>query len=212
MPNDAMDTLRATLRAFCPTGKETVTVPQLAEALGLTTESQKQLLRRRLSEMAHRGEAHRVGRGEFVRVANWKPVQRGDGYTRMWRAIRVQDAGWKRQDIALIANMDATAVGRYLRWLKAEGLIAACGRRGNTTLWRMTAKGRDYRNAPCPPPQFKIPVCYEAERKATAQLCRILLREDPENPRTRKKIQEQLAVLTARFCTTGADTPQITEA
>lgn len=214
MSNDATDTLRAVLRAFCPKGSDVVTVPQLAAALDLTTESQKQVLRRRLGEMVRRGELRKAGRGAFARVPGWEPVRRGDGYTRMWRAIRVQDAGWTRQDIALIARVDATAVGRYLRWLEGVGLITACGRKVNTTLWRMTGKGRGHRRAPLPP--VAVAIRYEAERKATAQLCRILLLEDPDIPATRRRIQEQLAVLVARFplatTTTGADAPPATEA
>jgi len=211
MRSDAMDALRATLRAFCPTGKETVTVPQLAEALGLTTESQKQLLRRRLLILATRGETEKVGRGVWLFIPGKEPSRRGDSYVRMWRAIRIQSVGWKRQDIALIARVDVTAVGRYTRWLESEGYIAKSGQEGNANLWRTTAKGRDHRQTPWPP--VDIPDPYEDERKATAQLCRILLLEDPDKPRTRNRIQEQLAVLTARFCTTnGADTPQITEA
>lgn len=214
MSNDATDTLRAALRSFCPKGSEVVTAPQLAAVLGLTTESQKQVLRRRLREMVRRGELRKAGWGAFARVADWKPVRRGDGCTRMWRAIRVQDAGWTRQDIALIARVDATAVGRYLRWLEGEGLITTCGRKGNTTLWRVTGQGREHRQTPYPP--VEVSDRYEAERRATAQLCRILLLEDPDVPATRRKIQQQLAVLVARFPITttanGADAPPATEA
>lgn len=77
MRSDAMDALRAALRAFCPTGKETVTVPQLAEALGLTTESQKQLLRRRLLILATRGETEKVGRGVWLFIPGKEPSRRG---------------------------------------------------------------------------------------------------------------------------------------
>lgn len=90
MRSDAMDALRAALRAFCPTGKETVTVPQLAEALGLTTESQKQLLRRRLLILATRGETEKVGRGVWLFIPGKEPSRRGESYVRMWRAIRIQ--------------------------------------------------------------------------------------------------------------------------
>ncbi|HCG05544.1 MAG TPA: hypothetical protein DEV75_11870 [Desulfovibrio sp.] len=214
MRTDAMDAVRAALRSFCPTGKESVTTPQLAEALGLTTESQRQLLRRRLHALMERGEVDKPDRGLWRLVPGVEPRRTGESYVRMWRAIRIQTAGWRLADIAIIARVERTTVGRYVRWLEAEGYIARNGQDGNANLWRLTAAGRERRETPWPP--IDLPMAYEAERRATAQLCRILLLEDPDVPATRRRIQQQLAVLVARFPITttanGADAPPATEA
>ncbi|HEU6436000.1 MAG TPA: hypothetical protein VE028_00935 [Nitratidesulfovibrio sp.] len=214
MRTEAMDALRAALRTFCPTPDNVVDVPQLAEALGLTTESQRQLLRRRLHTLMARGEVEKADRGLFRFVPGKEPSRNGESYERMWRAIRIQPRGWQLVDIAQIARVERSTVGRYVRWLEDEGHVVRSGQQLNATIWRTTEKARERRETPWPP--IDLPTPYEAERRATAQLCRILLLEDPDTTRTRRRIQEQLAVLVARFPITttanGADAPPATEA
>ncbi|MEG2173741.1 MAG: hypothetical protein RRY29_10870, partial [Desulfovibrionaceae bacterium] len=170
MRTDGMDTLRTALKAFG--SNDVVSGLQLAAALGLETESQKQVMRRRLHGLVQQGEAERVGHGQYRYKAGAEPRKQGESYGRMWRIIRTEPSGWTIARIAMLARIERTMVDRYTRWLLDEGFVEKCGRNGNTILWRTTAKGREQRDTPWPP--VDLPDPYAAERQATASLCQIL--------------------------------------
>lgn len=195
MRTDGMDTLRTALKAFGT--KDVATSIQLATALGLETESQKNVMRRRLQSLVQQGEAERVAYGQYRYKVGAEPRKQGEGYNRMWRIIRTENAGWAMARIAMLARIDRTMVNRYCTWLLSEGLVEKCGRQGNTALWRTTAKGREQRETPWPPKDLPDP--YAAERQATARLCQILLTKNPDAAHVRADIGKQLAVLCKRF-------------
>lgn len=207
MGTEEMDSLRAALKAFGST--DVVSGLQLAAALGLETESQKQVMRRRLHELVQRGEAERIAHGQYRYKTGAEPRRQGESYNRMWRIIRTENAGWAMARIAMLARIDRTMVNRYTRWLLDECLVEKCGRQGNTALWRTTAKGREQRETPWPP--VDLPDPYAAERQATARLCQILLTKNPDAAHVRADIGKQLAVLCKRFPTTQPENAENTE-
>lgn len=200
---EGMDQLRAALKAL---GDTVVTVPVLGEMLGLQTESERQIARRRLREMIARGEVEKVGLGQFRYLPDKEPLRRGNGYIRMWKLIRVQPPGWQKTLIVSLSRMDRTTVDKYVRWLEDEGFVERSGRNGNTILWRTTAKGREQRETPWP--LVDIPDPYAEERAATAALCTLLLTADPDQTSTCVKIRRHLAIMTARFCTQLENEPE----
>ena len=197
MRTDAMNALRAAVAAACASGKQVVvTAPLLAEMLGVSGESQMQMIRRRLHEMTRRGELEKVGQGKWLRTGK-EPVRRGVGYQRMWRAIRSGRGTFEATEVVQLSRVERSTVYKYLRYLEDAGLVMRADLKGNTILYRLTGTGRDHRETPYP--LKDIPDSYHAERAATAALCRILLLEDVEQPRVRRKIREQLAILHNRF-------------
>lgn len=194
--SEGMDQLRTTLKSL---GDVVVTAPLLGEVLGLTTESERQVIRRRLREMIQRGEVEKVGTGQFRFIEGKERPHKGNGYSRMWRVIRAQTPGWRKANISAITRLDRTSVDRYVTFLEDEGLVARSGRDGNTILWRTTSKARDQRQTPWPKADCTIP--YSEEKSAAGTLCMVMLRENPDQPSTRNKIRRCLAILTAKFGT-----------
>lgn len=205
MRTNAMDTLRTALKAFGT--KDIVSGLQLAAALGLETESQKQVMRRRLHELVQRGEAERTAHGQYRYKTGAEPRKQGESYGRMWRIIRTESSGWSIARIAMLARIERTMVDRYTRWLLDESFVEKCGRDGNTILWRTTAKGREQREIPWPPKDLPDP--YAAERQATARLCQILLTKNPDAAHVRADIGKQLAVLCKRFTITQDENKEL---
>lgn len=198
MRTSGMDELRTALKAFGP--KHVITAVQLAAVLDLETESQKQVMRRRLHELVQRGEAERIAHGQYRYKPGTELRRQGESYGRMWRIIRTESAGWTIARVAMLSRIERTMTDRYTKWLLEEGFIEKCGRDGNTILWRTTAKGREQRETPWPP--CDLPDPYAAERQAVARLCQILLTKNPNATHVRADISKQLAVLCKRFSTT----------
>lgn len=198
MRTSGMDELRTALKAFG--SKYVITAVELASALGLETESQKQVMRRRLHELVQRGEAERIAHGQYRYKPGAEPRRQGESYGRMWRIIRTELSGWTIARVGMLARIERGMVDRYTRWLLEEGFVEKCGRDGNTMLWRTTSKGREQREIPWPP--VDLPDPYAAERQAVARLCQILLTKNPDSAHVRADIGKQLAVLCKRFSTT----------
>lgn len=197
MSSPSMKEFRAAVQQLCPTPeKEEVTAPDLARFFGLSGESQMNVIRGRLRDMAKRGELTKTGTGRWCRSAG-EPIRRGEGYARMWRAIRSSQATFTAQEIYQLSQMDESSVSKYLKFLDAEGFISKCGKKGTVTLWGLTLKGHDQRETPFPPKDITIP--YLAERTAVGKLNLIMHREDMRQPGVRKKIAELLAVLNRSF-------------
>lgn len=198
MRTEGMDQVRAVLKALSNNGANTVTAIALAQALGLETESQKQVMRKRLHMLVDRGEAEKPAYGEFRYVPNSEPGRRGKSYMRIWKLIRIQTPGWSKQEIAAVSRFDRTTVEKYVNWLEGEGFVVRHGCKGNTVLWRTTDKGREQRDTPWPPASRALP--YEVERAAMGRLCTIMFTADLDQNHVRAKIEKCLAVLSARFC------------
>lgn len=193
---EATKKLHAALSAACPDQKDFATVPQLMEMLGLSGDSQYTTMRRRLGEMERQGVVERIAMGKW-RPTGKEPVRRGEGYQKMWRAIRTAKGSFTVLEIVLLTSLERSTVYKYLGFLEDERLIKKTGQSGNTNLFGLTSAGREQLKTPYPPKDILNP--YHNERAATAALCRILLMEDPDQPRVRRKIQEQLAILNTRF-------------
>ncbi|ADK84975.1 conserved hypothetical protein [Desulfarculus baarsii DSM 2075] len=199
MATPESDKLRRALLALCPDDKTIVCHQQLYEALGLEDEPAKARLRSRIKDLIRRGELRRIkGRdGCYTYHREAMPKRAGEGFGRMWRAIRAAKPGWTWQDIAQITRVDYTMVRRYAVWLADEGFIAQAGRRGNTRLWRSTGRAQEQRVAPLPPIRPKDP--FEAERGAACRLVRLMMEADPNQPHVRTKIVKELGILAGRF-------------
>jgi hypothetical protein len=199
MKSDAMDALRkAILTALAVAGRrhDYVTAPQLAEMLGISGESQMQILRRRLHELTRRGELEKTGQGQWKHTGK-APVARGQGYQKMWRAIRTARGSFTALEVVQYSSQDRSFVSKYLRFLENSELIRHSGKNGNSPIFSLTAAGREQRETPYP--DKDIPDPYQKERAATATLCRILMLDDIDAPRARRNIREHLTVLNNRF-------------
>ena len=197
MRTEGMDQVRAALKALSNNGENTVTAVMLAQSMGFETESQKQVMRRRVHTLIDRGEAEKAGYGEFRYIPGHEPSRRGESFIRIWKAIRIQTPGWRKQAIAALTRFDRTTIDKYVKWLEDEGFVERHGRTGNTTLWRTTAKGFAQRDTPWPPAGVTSP--YEAENAAMGRLCTLMFTANLDQSQTRVKINKCLAVLTARF-------------
>jgi hypothetical protein len=192
-----MNRLRATLRAFCPTGsnQEAVTVPQLADALGMRSE-EKQRLRKRIGELLRRGEVRKVKTGWYVHVPENEPSRYGESYGCIWRAVHVQRGAFTVRKISQISRYALLTVGRYLSYLEKDGFIAFAGMDGRARSYEVTPKGLAFRDIPYPPSPIADPT--EAERIACRKLMQLYL-EDVSAPAVLKQIRENLITLNARF-------------
>ena len=193
MQTDGMDVLRRALRAC---GDEVVTVAKLSNMLGLSKHEQR-VARDRLNRLVKTGEVEKVAYGQFRYRMDYAPRRQGESYVRLWRLIRVQGPGWSRAKISALVRIGRTLVDNYVNYLEDKGFVERCGREGNTTLWRTTAKGREQRETPYPP--LDIPDDYERERSATARLCQLMLTCNPDLPSTRMRIMKQLEILLQSF-------------
>ncbi|WP_156360633.1 hypothetical protein [Dethiosulfatarculus sandiegensis] len=169
---------------------------QLFEALGLETEPEKARLRRRIDTLVRRKELIRISPGVYRYNADAAPKRNGEGYKRVWRAIRSSKPGWGYVDLARITRMSYTMVRRYCNWLDDEGYIAAVGRNGNTRLYRATQKAKSTQRTPYPP-ITKDP--FEAERGAACRIVRLMMESNPSQKGCAKKIVNDCQLLLRRF-------------
>ncbi len=195
-----MDQLRIAMKAMGAGNDGVVTIALLADVLGLETESQRQILRRRVSALATRGEVEKVAFGQYRYIPGSEPSRNGKNYQRIWRLIRIQQPGWTRVDIAALARCHRTVVDRYGAWLEGEGFVVKAGKRQGTALWRTTAKGLEQRETPWPPLD-NSPEPYMAERAAAGALATILLTQDPAQASVQLKIRKHVGTLMKSFCT-----------
>lgn len=194
---DDMTRVRATLKSFCPTGadKEAVTVPQLAEALGLEPH-EKQRLRKRIGELLRRGEVRKVKTGWYVHVPGKEPCRYGVNYERIWRAVHVQREPFTKRKIIQISRFSASAVDRYLAYLETDGFVEFAGHEGRARRFVLTRKGELFRDIPYPPMTIQDPT--HQERIACINLHKLLL-DDVDAPNILRRIRKNLATLNARF-------------
>lgn len=198
MRTAGMEDVRNALKAFSANGN-TTTVAQMRDALGAETESQRQMVRRRIQELIERGEVERVGQGHFRYIPGREPRRHGESYIRTWRIIRIQPPGWTKSSVASIARVGGTVAQRYVNFLEEEGLVERCGRERGTILWRTTEKGQVQRETPWPPTD--IPDVYAKERAAMASLCTLMLTADLDKTYVREKLKGHLAILNEKFFT-----------
>ena len=117
-----------------------------------------------------------------------------DAKARMWRIVRTERPGWEIASVAATAGTHRATVLRYCQWLESQGFIARCGKRGCAFLFRVTQKGVERRDAPCPPTRahadtikkrleiqrVKSALHLDPERSAVCLLTHIFLRDAPE--------------------------------
>lgn len=190
-------TIRQVIRGLCPSPDSRVSHARLYEIFGLRSEAEKARLRSRLGDMLRRGELVRVRPGVFVYRAVALGRREGEGYRRVWRALRSARPGWTMHDLAQVTRMSYSMVRKYCLWLRQEGYIAPQGRQGNTRLWRATAKAKGRMRTPFPPRRPKDP--YQAERAAACRLVRCLMDMDPGRAGVRERIVTECRTLLERF-------------
>lgn len=203
MRTDGMDALRTALRAF---GTRSVTAAQLGDALGLQTENERQIMRKRMHRLMKTGEMEKLSHGQYRYLPEKAPRRQGESYTRVWKIVRIQPPGWKKQTVSALSRISRTVVDRYVNWMETEGFVERAGNEGKTVLWRTTAKGREQRETPWPP--LDIPDAYTDERAATARLCTLMLTGDLDAAYIREKIRAQLNILARRFCSQVENTQE----
>lgn len=200
---DDMTRLRATLKSFCPNGadKEAVTVPQLAEALGLEPH-EKQRLRKRIGELLRRGEVRKTKPGCYVHVPGKEPSRYGESYERIWRAVHVQRDPFTVRRIVQISRYAAITVSRFLAYLETDAFVEFAGYEGRARCFLLTRKGELFRDIPYPPTLFVDPT--HPERIACINLHKLLL-DDVDAPNVLRRIRKNLAILNARFAGEGEE-------
>jgi len=193
----AVPAIRAYIRETCPRPGNQVSYSDLYQVFGLKTEKEKGRLRSKLKDMIVRGELIRVRPGVFTYHPKAVNQREGQGYQRVWRALRSARPGWTMQEIAQVTRMSPSMVRKYGNWLHGEGYIAHHGRRGNTRLYRATAKAKDRRETPYPPRSIKDP--FAGERSAACRLVRLFMARDLARPAVRRRIVEECRLILQRF-------------
>lgn len=193
-----MDHLRSVVQGLAVGGSKPVNNALVYQALALETEEEKARVRRRLNEMVQRKELTRTSPGQYTFNPQAAGRREGEGYTRMWRAVRASRASFLYGEIAAVAHVDASSVSKYCKFLRSEGFIRLAGKKGRSTLLSITAKGREQRETPFPPLPIKVP--YEAERRAVSRLARLFF-ESPDLGSVSEKICTECRTILARFDT-----------
>ena len=190
------ETVRLAMQALGNGGHE-VSYMQVYEALSLTSENQKAVVRTRLSDMLRHGEVVRVKAGCFTYNTKHK-AREGKTYVTMWRFVRASKPGWSVTDCAMMTRVSYTQALRYVAWLEGEDYVARAGRNDKRAiLYRATPKASASPETPYPPLRETDP--FQKERAAAASITRLMLCADPYAPKTGKTIVEACQVLIARF-------------
>jgi len=197
MASVRMDDVRKVLCELSENGKKEVSTSMILDALGLTESGERDVTRRQLVHLVRRNEAIRVKPGLFRYNPAAAPKRSGEGYIRVWRAIRAQRGGFTFKDIALITRYSYSFVVKYSKYLLEQGLIERFGKKGPNMQFRITQKGRETRETPFPPRGIKDP--FEKEKKLVLGLVRIFFEGDVCQPARKEKIISICEELLSRF-------------
>lgn len=194
--------VRRVIRSLADGGKE-VTYQLIYECMGLENESEKDVVRARVSAMVKHGEIIRTERGAFT--YNFKRAfRKSAGYDAIWRFVRAAKPGWSIEDCSLMTRISYTHALRYINWLEEEGYIIRVGRNSkNAITFANTSKARQSPETPYPAIRETDP--FAKERVAAAHITRLMLCANPYSPKTARLISEACHTLLARFEKTEAD-------
>mgnify|MGYP000289592251 FL=1 len=192
------EAVRSALQALGEGGKE-ISYRLVYEALGLESEAEQAVVRRRISDMTRHGEVKRTRTGCFTYDFKHRPRE-AKSYEALWRFVRKAKPGWSLSECAMMTRVSDTRALRYCRWLEEEGYILRDGKdERNASTWRATVKADKTPETPYPPLRETDP--FVRERAAAATIARLLLCADPYAKRTAQGITEACKVLLARFDT-----------
>lgn len=193
-----MDKLRGVIIGLSEGGKKPLSNALIFGALALESGPEKARVRRQLNSMAKAGELTRTTPGQYLYNPK-APERRGEGYVRMWRAIRASQGTWMIFDIAALAHVDASSVSKYIKHLVEAGYIRRNGKQGNSLRYSTTAKGREQRNTPYPPVAVRDP--FAAERAAMSRLARVFFEKDLYSSSARSAVLKECRIIMTRFDT-----------
>ena len=188
--------VRQALQALGAGGKE-VSYALLYDALGLTKEQEKDIVRARIGDMARQGEVTRTERGSFVYNAKYR-ARKGAGYESIWRYVRAAKPGWTLGDCSLMTRQSYSHVMRYIGWLVGERFVARAGQDDKRAItYRNTEKARSTPETPYPPIKESDP--FAKERIAAATITRLMLCANPYALKTSREIADACRLLLTRF-------------
>lgn len=192
----------AAVMASAPRGHDYVTIPRLADVLGINEGREKEILRKSLRELLHTGELEKVNRGQW-RPTGKKPIRRNLGFEKIWRTIRSAPGSTSTPEIVQYAAQSRTYIKKCLDHLESAGLIRRSGKTGNIQRYSLTTAGREQCETPYP--KKEVADSHLKERAAAAEILRVLLCEDMEKTAHHRNIRNQLTILNTRFGGSNAE-------
>ena len=194
-----MDKLRGVVIGLSDGGKKEINNALIFNALALGSEPEKARVRRQLGDMVHRKELARTKAGHYRYNPQAQPQRQGDGYVRMWRAVRASRGVFLLAEIAAVSHVDTSTVGKYVTFLLESGHVRRNGKRKNVLQFSVTAQGRELRETPFPPVAIRDP--FADERAAMSRLARVFFEKDLYSAAARKAVITECRTILQRFDT-----------
>ncbi|MEZ7196747.1 hypothetical protein [Pseudodesulfovibrio karagichevae] len=193
-----MDKLRGVVIGLSEGGKKEINNALVFQAMALETEPEKARVRRQLDGMTRQNELTRIKPGHYTYNPN-APQRRGEGYIRMWRAIRASTGSFGIAEIAAVSHVDTSSVSKYLKHLLSIGLVRRNGKKGLNLLYSTTPSGRDQRETPYPTVAPRDP--FANERAAMSRLARVFFEKDLYSGPARQVVVKECRAILKRFDT-----------
>ncbi|MBI9081730.1 MAG: hypothetical protein JEY79_18565 [Pseudodesulfovibrio sp.] len=190
--------LRGVIIGLSEGGKKEVNNALIFNSLALESEPEKARVRRQLNGMTRQNELSRVKPGQY-RYNPQAPKRRGEGYVRMWRAVRASTGTFDISEIAAVSHVAASTISKYLKYLMSIALIRRNGKKGLNLLYSTTPKGREQRETPYPPVAIRDP--FALERAAMSRLARVFFEKDLYSDPARKAVVKECRIILQRFDT-----------
>lgn len=198
MMSPDMDKLRGVVIGLSEGGKKEINNALVFQALALETDPEKARVRRQLDGMTRQNELTRVKPGHYTYNPK-APQRRGEGFIRMWRAIRASTGSFSISEIAAVSHVDTSSVSKYLKHLLAIGLVRRNGKKGLNLLYSTTPSGRDQRETPYPTIAPRDP--FADERAAMSRLARVFFEKDLYSAPARQAVVKECRAILKRFDT-----------
>ena len=193
-----MDKLRGVVIGLSEGGKKAINNALVFQAMALETEPEKARVRRQLDGMTRQNELTRIRPGHYTYNPK-APQRRGEGYIRMWRAVRASTGSFGIAEIAAVSHMDTSSVSKYLKHLLSIGLVRRNGKKGLNLLYSTTPSGRDQRETPYPTVAPRDP--FANERAAMSRLARVFFEKDLYSGPARQVVVKECKAILKRFDT-----------
>lgn len=193
-----MDKLRGVVIGLSEGGKREINNALVFQALALETEAEKARVRSQLDGMTRQNELSRIRPGHYTYNPK-APQRRGEGYVRMWRAVRASTGSFGIAEIAAVSHVDMSSVSKYLKYLLPLGLIRRNGKKGLNLLYATTPLGHDQRETPYPPVAPRDP--FATERAAMSRLARVFFEKDLHSNPARAAVVKECRTILERFDT-----------
>lgn len=198
MTTPEMDKLRGVIIALSENGKKEISNALIYRAMALETEAEKARVRSQLDGMTRQNELVRIKAGHYTYHPQ-APARRGEGYVRMWRAVRASTGTFQVAEIAAVAHVDASSVSKYIKHLLEAGYVRRNGKKKNVLLFSTTPAGRDQRETPYPAKSPRDP--FAVERAAMSRLARVFFEKDLHSESARKAVGKECKTILKRFDT-----------